>query len=282
MVSILAVWMVAMLLPTSASAQFRLRIEDMVSGQGVVVTDLVGTPTGAGDLNGAPGLISVMLFNLGNVTLSLTTGQTSNYGVGIATTGAVAETRMNSVTLATLGPATLRLTLEDTSYPFDGSTNVQVDTQVLNLAFAATGGGTLTTQSWANVNPLAVPDLGVEQTSIGTLNPIGNAAAFTTGHGTGEVSLTTASTSIGGELFGEGTSAVFAASGPFSLFTQLVVDIRGDSGGSLSFDQVTTVLASSELVLPGDPTPEPGSLLLIVTGVMGLGTRMRRRLFTRG
>ena len=42
MVSVLAFWVVAMLLPTSASAQFRLRIEDLVSGQGVVVTDLVG------------------------------------------------------------------------------------------------------------------------------------------------------------------------------------------------------------------------------------------------
>jgi hypothetical protein len=295
MVSVLAFWMVAMLLPTSASAQFRLRIEDLVSGQGVVVTDWNGVPAFdsdgnlivQGDQNNQPGLISVMLFNLGPVSVSLTTGQTKP--VGTSATGAVGEMKLTSVTMQTSGPASLRLTLEDTGYPFDGSSNLQVNSQVLNLAFVSPGGGTLDSQAWVNTDPSAtgVPALGAEQSSIGLLDPIGNDAAKATGYVATAPQLNTLSASIGGVsgalLYGEGSSAVFAASGPFSLFTQVVLNITGDTGGSLSFDQATTVLATSALVLPpGDPSPEPGSLLLIATGIIGVGGKMRRRLFARG
>src|SRR5207237_10209301 len=132
------------------------------------------------------------------------------------------------VTIGTSGPATLRLTLEDTGYPFDGSSNLQVDSQIQNLAFTATGGSTLNSSSWVNTNPLAVPDLGSEQTTIGALSPIGT-AAMATGHVATVAELNTASVSIGGVpgnlIYGEATSSVFAATGPFSLFTQLVLDL---------------------------------------------------------
>ena len=281
MVSIVAFWVVAMLLPTNASAQFRLRIEDLVSGQGVVVTDAVGVTT-AGDQNGAQGLISTMLVGLGNVSFSITSGQTKP--IGVATTGAVGEMKLTSVTFSTTGPAQLRLTLEDTNYSLPTSPSALLaSTQILNLNLGSAPGSTLVSQSWINTDPLSVPALGAEQNTIGPLGAITNLDSIATGHGSGEVSLNSSSTGTiidGQNVFGSSSGQLFGATGPFSLFTQVVLDIKGPSG-QLSFDQVTTAMAyPAELIPPtGDPSPEPGALLLIATGVIGAGSRMRRRFF---
>ena len=72
MVSLVAFWIVGVLLPTQADAQgFRLRIEDPTTGYGVVVSD-----EGMGDMgSGQPGVIMFSLFGLGGADTSLTIAQ---------------------------------------------------------------------------------------------------------------------------------------------------------------------------------------------------------------
>jgi hypothetical protein len=265
MVSLTAFLLVATLLPTNASAsEFRIRIEDMTvasapGGYGVVIED-----DGAGDFAaGQPGAITVALdpsFGTDPLSSNVTTNLTLAFSKPMypQTTDFIAELMLQSLTVSATGATTVRLTLEDTGYLSPASGAIQLKTSMLPGNLAA--GATITTQSWAAAVP---PSLGTPNSTPGALTAmadIGLAGTYISG--------------LTGDSF-----AVFTTSGPtYSLFTQVVI-VFGAGGGSVNFDQDTTVTETAALPVG---TPEPGSLLLIATGVVGLGSRMRRKMFTRG
>jgi PEP-CTERM putative exosortase interaction domain len=263
MVFVLAFWMVATLIPTSAFADgFRIRIEDMSvatapDGYGVVILD-----DGDGDFAaGQPGAITVVLdpsFGTNPLSDNVTTNLTLAFSKPMypQTTDFLAELKLQSLQVTATGATTVRLTLEDTGYISQAGV-LQLQTSLTNLALAS--GATITSQSWASALP---PDLGTLQSSPTNLS----ALADLTGAGT---FLNTSGDSFA--LF-ETTGATYA------LYTQIVITFGAD-GGTVAFDQDNTVTKSDQLP---EGTPEPGSLLLIATGVIGAGSRMRRKLFTRG
>src|SRR2546422_9231111 len=109
MVFLGAFWMIGLLLPTQADAQFRLRIEDPTTGMGDVVSD-----EGIGDMGvNQPGVIMFSLFGLGGTDTSLTIAQGRQAPYN---TNALGDLYLNSVTISSTGPAKLLLTLEDTGY----------------------------------------------------------------------------------------------------------------------------------------------------------------------
>ena len=261
LVFILAFWMVATLIPTSASAQeptiggFRLRVEqltDSTTGPGVVIKDEINE-----GLGGQVGYIS-FFGAFGNVDNSFTSG-TSKPNPDFPTTF-LAEMLLTNFLLTSTGAATVRLTLEDTGFAFQ-SGPLQV-TNIITL-FSLSAGTTVTTQAWIGALP---PDMGHLQDSPGTLDAmptILDANALT-------MSTAAVGSSVTNYLQGAGKDA---------LFTQVKI-VFGAEGGSVGFNQVTTVAPGDGGLVEG--VPEPGSLLLIATGVMGLGGRMRRRRMTRG
>ena len=270
MVFALAFLMVATLIPTSAFADgFRIRIEDMSvasapDGFGVVIMD-----DGDGDFAaGQPGAITVVLdpsFGTNPLSDNVTTNLTLAFSKPMypQTTDFLAELKLQSLQVTATGATTVRLTLEDTGYTSQAG-SLQLKTTLANLALAS--GATITSQSWAAA---VAPDLGALQsnpTNLSALATISDPGTFLTFNGPG-VGLT-------GDSY-----ALFESAGPtYALYTQLVITF-GARGGTVSFDQDSTVTKSDQLP---EGTPEPASLLLIATGVIGAGSRMRRKLFTRG
>jgi hypothetical protein len=262
-VSVVAFWMVATLMPTNASAQeptiggFRIRIEQLTpagTGPGVVILD-----EGAGDTPGEAGAI-IFSGPFGTVTSSFTSGF-SKPNPNINAVDFLAEMKLTSFMMSSTSAATVRLTLEDTDYA-GHSGFLRVQDSVTNAFLSA--GATITTQSWVAALP---PDLGHLQPTPGTLG------AMSTILDDGALIMDSTSGITASSL------ADFQTNGlPYALFTQVVISF-GDGGGMVSFDQDTTVNPSNGGLIVA--TPEPGSLMFIALGVVGLGFRMRRSVFTR-
>jgi hypothetical protein len=151
-----------------------------------------------------------------------------------------------------VGPGTLRITLEDTGYTggADGSLLLMA---LLGGTLTAPAGSTISVQSWVNPGDL-VPALGPVTFPPAPLAPIGpippgSVPAF------GALPIT-----FGPGAFAATGFARFTKSGPYSLFAQATVAFTGP--GIVSFDEDQQVV------------PLPASLALLVAGLGLLGLRL--------
>jgi hypothetical protein len=233
-----------------AHAQLRMRIEDTGTNVGVVLT-------GAGGV--------VQFNNAGGANFS------TNFGLvqatGLSKPGqppgppAVAEIHLNNITVATTGPATIVLTLEDTGFTAPATGGAFV-----TGSFGGTiNGGTARGQSWVNTAN-AVPNLG---TNAGTTTTTASLA----GNPAGGVVIPAGSIPdlpaafVGGPgAFSTSGSAPFTVSGPYSMFMQVTLTFT--SAGTASFDIDQSVFV-----------PEPGTGLAALASLPFVGSLywLRRR-----
>ena len=191
--------------------------------------------------------------SLNSLAVNITTGISQPL---IGSANNYAELHLNSVHIQVSGAGTLRLTLEDsyTIGPDGGMSAIGL----VGGTLVAKAGSTATFQSWVNSDNL-VPDLGPNAFSFNglPLAPIGATPA-------GSVALWAGDgVTFGSGAFSSTASAGFMHDGPYSLFTQATLNFTG--AGIVSFDSDLSTV------------PEPTSLLLLGSGLAGVGLWNRRR-----
>jgi len=226
-----------------ADPLFRMRVEDLTTGQGVVLTD-----NGAGDIAGLAGVITFS-GSLNGFIVNVTTGLSSPVIGGVTD---YAQLDLASVNVHGSGPGVLRISLEDGGYNL-GSNTVRA-LGLVGGTLTAPAGSSVTFQTWANAADL-VPDFGADHATASLLSPIGSLPPA-------------GSTSAGSASFGPGAFSStgfgdFTISGAYSLFSQATLIFSG--AGIVSFDQNTSVL------------PVQSSLLMLGMGLAGAVLVGRRR-----
>jgi hypothetical protein len=224
---------------------FRLRIENTGLGQGAVITD-----NGVGDSNPLIGVITFSGAVPGGFVVNVTTGLSKPMVGG---TTSIAELDLNSVNVQTVGAGTLRITLEDTDF-IAGANGLLSFVGLVGGTLTAPAGSSATFNTWVNSANL-VPALGADTFPAAALGAIGGIPA-------GSIAAFGSGVSFGPGAYSATGGAPFIKSGPYSLFSQSTIVFTG--AGTVSFDLDSRVV------------PEPSSLLLLGTGLLGVAMLVRR------
>jgi hypothetical protein len=246
-----------------ADAAFRLRVQDTVSGLGVVVTD-----EGPNDaLAGIAGAISYS-GSIGAWTVTVTTGNSKPLIGGFTN---YSEMDLNAVVTSGAQAAMLgttrriQITLEDDTFT-GGPDSPPVMQYKGDIGGTLGSGMTVTAQGWvnpANLTPALGPDTGPPPAVLGAIGaiPAGSVPLFpdTPAGPPDGITFTTSPYSASG-------SSSFSKSGPYALIAQVVVTAPA-AGRTASFDFNQQTL------------PAPAGVVLALTALpfMGLGY-LRRRL----
>jgi hypothetical protein len=229
-----------------ARAELRLRVDDLASGTGFVLTDVDGD----GKVAVASGT------RLGTFTL-MTLSALSRPTVP-APAGVLAALDLNSFVTAG-GAGTLRLTVEDSG--FIGGDPGSHLTAIAGLGGVLPRGATVTAQSW--VDPTnAVPDLGPDRAPGTPLGPMGGVPATSLAVYDPAFSHTAPPAGFSAE-----GRAGFTAAGPYSVFTQITVQFQGAG------------MTGSDADIAVRSLPAPAGLALVASGLplLALGCGLRRR-----
>lgn len=231
-----------------ADAALRLRIEDLDTGEGIVLTD-----GATGDANSVTGAVTYV-GSVGQFVVNVTTGISKPLIGGVNN---YAELHLDNVSINTNGAGSLRIVLQDTDFVGGPDGPMSFVSEIVALLTAPTG-STVFAQSY--VDPTnAVIDLGLDTHPAGALAALG-ATPPTSLAGFGLSGVTS-----GPGPFNAANAIGFAKDGPYSMTVIVVVTFSGS--GSVSFDAGLQTI------------PEPATISMWAFGLLGCAavTRLRRR-----